>query len=83
MTRIQPITKDACTTWQLMSWLHFYMTNSLADMEWGEIYVWQRHKGTPVFLPGESHGQRSLVSYSPRGHKESDTLKGVSSHAQI
>ena len=27
---------------------------------------------TPVFLPGESHGQRSLVGYSPRGHKESD-----------
>ena len=24
---------------------------------------------TPVFLPGESHGQRSLVGYSPRGHK--------------
>ena len=23
---------------------------------------------TPVFLPGESHGQRSLVGYSPRGH---------------
>ena len=23
-------------------------------------------------LPGESHGQRSLVSYSPWGHKESD-----------
>ena len=25
---------------------------------------------TPVFLPGEFHGQRSLVGYSPRGHKE-------------
>ena len=24
---------------------------------------------TPVFLPGESHGQRSLVGYSPRGRK--------------
>ena len=28
-------------------------------------------KPTPVFLPGELHGQRSLVG-SPRGHKESD-----------
>ena len=28
---------------------------------------------TPVFLPGESHGQRGLVGYSPWGHKESDT----------
>ena len=26
----------------------------------------------PVFLPAEFHGQRSLVGYSPRGHKESD-----------
>ena len=27
---------------------------------------------TPVSLPGECHGQRSLVGYSPRGHKEWD-----------
>ena len=27
---------------------------------------------TPVFLPGEFHGKRSLVDYSPWGHKESD-----------
>ena len=27
---------------------------------------------TPVFLPGECHGQRSLAGYSPWGHKESD-----------
>jgi len=26
---------------------------------------------TPVFLPGESHGQRSLAGYSPQGCKES------------
>ena len=28
---------------------------------------------TPVFLPGESHGQRSLVGYHPKGCKESGT----------
>ena len=28
---------------------------------------------TPVFLPGEFHGQRSLVGYSPWVHKESVT----------
>ena len=35
--------------------------------------LWRR-KGqpTPVFLPGESHGQRSLAGYSPWGCKESD-----------
>ena len=30
---------------------------------------------TPVFLPGKSHGQRSLGGYSPWGHKESDTTE--------
>ena len=25
-----------------------------------------------IFLPGKSHGQKSLVGYSPWGHKESD-----------
>ena len=28
----------------------------------------------PVFLPGESHRQRSLAGYSPWGRKDSDTL---------
>ena len=27
---------------------------------------------TPVFLPGESHGQRSLAGYNPWGYKELD-----------
>ena len=30
---------------------------------------------TPVFLPGESHGQRSLTTYSPQGWEESDTTE--------
>ena len=29
----------------------------------------------PVFLPGESQEQRSLVGYSSWGHKESDTTE--------
>ena len=33
---------------------------------------------TPVFLPGESHGQRSLEGYSPRGHRESDMTERLS-----
>ena len=28
-------------------------------------------------MPGKSHGQRSLASYSPWGHKESDTSEHV------
>ena len=38
---------------------------------------WQ---STPVFLPGKSHGQRNLASYSPWGHKESDTTEHSTSN---
>ena len=31
----------------------------------------------PVFLPGEYHGQRSLVGYDPQGHKESDRTEAT------
>jgi len=30
---------------------------------------WQH---TPIFFPGESHGQRNVTGYSAWGHKESD-----------
>ena len=40
---------------------------------------WRRKwQPTPVFLPGECHGQRSLAGYSPWGRKEPDTLKQLS-----
>ena len=40
---------------------------------------WRRKwHSTPVFLPGKSHGQRSLVGYSPWGYKESDMTKYTS-----
>ena len=38
---------------------------------------------TPVFLPEESHGQRSLVGYSPWGHKELDMTEQLSTYAQF
>ena len=39
---------------------------------WVGKILWRRAwQPAPVFLPGESHGQRSLVGYSPPGHKES------------
>ena len=40
---------------------------------WVRKIPWRRKlQPTPVFLPGESHGQRSLAGYSRWGHKESD-----------
>ena len=42
----------------------------------GQEDPWRRNwQPTPVFLPGESHGQRSLVGYSPWGHKKLDTTE--------
>ena len=38
----------------------------------GKISWRRKWQPIPVFLPGKSHGQRSLVGYSPWGHKESD-----------
>ena len=39
---------------------------------WVRKIAWRREwQPTLVFLPGEFHGQRSLVSYRPLGHKES------------
>ena len=51
---------------------------------WVEKIPWRRAcQTTLVFWPGESHGQRSLVGYSPQGCKELDTLKQLSIHAYI
>ena len=43
---------------------------------WVRKILWRRAwQPTPVLLPGESHGQRRLVGYSPWGHKGSDTTE--------
>ena len=40
---------------------------------WVRKIPWRRKwLPSPVFLPGEAHGQRSLVGYSPWDHRESD-----------
>ena len=44
-------------------------------------FPWRRKwQLTPVFLPGESHGWRNLMGYSPRGRKESDTTERLHFH---
>ena len=43
---------------------------------WVGKIPWRRAwQPAPVFLPGESHGQRSLAGYGPRGFKELDTTE--------
>ena len=43
---------------------------------WVRMIPWRKKwQPTPVFLPGKSHGQRNLIDYSPKGHKESDMIE--------
>ena len=43
---------------------------------WVGMIRWRRAgRPTPVYLPEESHGQRSLVGYGPQGRKVSDTTE--------
>ena len=43
---------------------------------WDGMIPWRRKwQPTPIFLPGKSHGQRSLQGYSPWGSKTSDTTE--------
>ena len=49
--------------------------NPAMQETWVGKIRWRAWQPTPVFLTGESHGQRSLVGYSPWGHKESDTTE--------
>jgi len=55
-------------------------TRRLKFNPWVGKIPWRRAwQPTPVFLPGKSHGQRSLVGYSPSSQKESDTT-GLTEH---
>ena len=48
---------------------------------WVGKIPWRRKwQSTPGLLPGKSHGQRSLVGYSPWGRKESDTTERLHFH---
>ena len=48
---------------------------------WVGQILWRREwQPTPVFLSGKSHGQRSLVSYSPWGRKESDMTERLNNN---
>ena len=57
-----------------------------------ETWVWflgqedtleRKWQYTPALLPGKSHGQRSLIGYSPWGHKESDMTERLHFHFSL
>ena len=51
---------------------------------WLRKIPWRRKwQPTPVFLPGKSQGQKSLVGYSPWGRKELDTTEDIHTHTNL
>ena len=51
---------------------------------WIQKIPWRRAwQPTPVFLPGESHGQRSVAGYSPQGRRELDTTERAFMDGQL
>ena len=47
---------------------------------WVRSLGWEDPLEKGILLPGESHGRKSLVGYSPWGHKESDTTELLHFH---
>ena len=65
------LARDAGTYWMIISWI-------LCAISLSTIYPVE--KNIPVFLPGETHGQRSLVGCSPWGCKEADMTEWLNNN---
>ena len=62
--------------------LSFLLSMKILCGHWARI--WRRQwQPTPVLLPGESHGRRSLVGCSPWGREESDTTERLHFHFSL
>ena len=71
------------------AWFHFNLQSlqvkkgevqimhcSILNWQGAYVFSWRRERQpTPIFLPGESHGQRSLAGYNPWGCKKRDTTE--------
>ena len=55
--------------------LFLISSTSVQSLPFLSFIVSKKWQPTPVFLPGESHGLRSLVGYSPQGRKELETTE--------
>ena len=82
--------KYGCESWLIWWWtgrpgVLQFMGSQRVGHDWATELNWysnwrRQRQPTPVLLPGKSHGQRGLVGYSPKGHKESDMTKHTYTH---
>ena len=69
---------------RLPRWLSGKESARNAGDPWVGKILWRRKwQPTPVLWPRKFHGWRSLVGYSPWGHKESDTTEQLNSRFTI
>ena len=61
------------STWQCRRWKRCKFNPWIGKISWNREW-----RSTLVFLPGQSHGRRSLVGYSPWGRKELGKTEHVS-----
>ena len=61
------------TGWDRYDRLHAKLQEGKRREFYNSLKKWERLR-TPVFLPGKSHGQKSLVSDKPMGLQESDMI---------
>ena len=85
-THNQDITSKKIMGWYLqydaMSMCKVSVTSS--HLERHRVFFRRRHwHPTPVFLPGKSHGRRSLAGCSPWGREESDTTERLHCHFSL
>ena len=66
-------------------WYRIYLQHRRWQFDpWiGKIPWSGKWKPTLIFLPEKFNGQRSLMGYSTKDHKESDTTEQLSTHASL
>ena len=80
LPRLIQYCERTATTYFISFWLSAHHRPSLLLVTTFLFPPWRRKwQLTPVFLPGESHGRRSLLGYSPLVSKESDTTEWLHS----
>ena len=79
LLRKTPLTLKNCIIHHACCAVHL----TISSLFYNQLYLHTIRLPTPVLLPGKSHGQSSLVGYSPWGCRELDTPEEFHFHHQI
>ena len=74
---------DLPTVQETLNSLLQHHSSKASIIRYSALVQRRKWRPTPVFLPGKSHGQRSLVSCNPWDHKELDMTEGLHFHFSL